>query len=36
MIITTGSHTGMLDAPPGASVEARFETIGSARLTFSA
>jgi 2-keto-4-pentenoate hydratase len=34
MIITTGSHTGMLDAPPGATVEARFETIDSAKLTF--
>ena len=36
MIITTGSHTGMLDAPPGATVEARLENIGSATLTFAA
>jgi 2-keto-4-pentenoate hydratase len=36
MVITTGSHTGMLDAPPGATIEARFENIGSATLTFTA
>ena len=32
MIITTGSHTGMLDAPPGATVTARLEGIGEATL----
>ncbi len=36
MIITTGSHTGMLDAPPGARVEAWLDGIGSATLTFTA
>ena len=36
MIVTTGSHTGMLDAPPGAMVEAHLEKIGSATLIFSA
>lgn len=35
-IVTTGSHTGMLDAPPGAEVVARFENIGEARLSFVA
>lgn len=34
-IVTTGSHTGMLDAPPGASVTARFEGIGEATLHFA-
>jgi 2-keto-4-pentenoate hydratase len=36
MVITTGSHTGMLDAPPGATVEARFEKLGQAKLIFAA
>jgi 2-keto-4-pentenoate hydratase len=36
MVITTGSHTGMLDAPPGATVTARFDGIGEATLTFAA
>ena len=35
MIITTGSHTGMLDAPPGAAVTARLEGIGEATLQFA-
>lgn len=35
-IVTTGSHTGMYDAPPGAQVTARFEGIGEARLVFGA
>jgi 2-keto-4-pentenoate hydratase len=35
MIITTGSHTGMLDAPPGATVTARLEGIGEATLQFA-
>jgi 2-keto-4-pentenoate hydratase len=35
MVITTGSHTGMLDAPPGATVTARFDGIGEATLTFA-
>jgi 2-keto-4-pentenoate hydratase len=35
MIITTGSHTGMLDAPPGATVKARLEGIGEATLQFA-
>lgn len=35
MIITTGSHTGMLDAPPGATVTARLESIGEAVLQFA-
>jgi 2-keto-4-pentenoate hydratase len=35
MIITTGSHTGMLDAPPGTTVMARLEGIGEATLQFA-
>ena len=35
MIITTGSHTGMLDAPPGATVTARLEGFGEATLQFA-
>jgi 2-keto-4-pentenoate hydratase len=35
-IVTTGSHTGLYDAPPGAQVTARFEGIGEATLTFTA
>lgn len=35
-IVTTGSHTGMYDAPAGAQVTARFEGIGEASLTFTA
>lgn len=35
-IVTTGSHTGMYDAPPGAEVMARFDGIGEASLAFSA
>jgi 2-keto-4-pentenoate hydratase len=35
MIITTGSHTGMIDAPPGATVTARLEAIGEAALLFA-
>jgi len=35
-VVTTGSHTGMYDAPAGAQVTARFEGIGEARLTFTA
>jgi len=35
-VITTGSHTGMIDAPPGATITARFEGIGEATLTFAA
>lgn len=34
-IVTTGSHTGMIDAPPGTQVTARFEGIGEANLTFA-
>ncbi len=34
-IITTGSHTGMLDAAPGSQVTARFEGIGEASLNFA-
>jgi 2-keto-4-pentenoate hydratase len=34
-IVTTGSHTGMYDAPAGAQVEVRFAGIGEASLTFS-
>ena len=34
-IVTTGSHTGMLDAPAGSTVTARFEGIGEATLTFA-
>lgn len=34
-IVTTGSHTGMLDAPPGSHVRAVFEGIGEAQLKFS-
>jgi 2-keto-4-pentenoate hydratase len=33
--VTTGSHTGMVDAPPGAQVTARFENIGEAQLNFA-
>jgi 2-keto-4-pentenoate hydratase len=33
-IVTTGSHTGMYDAPPGSHVTARFEGIGEASLAF--
>ncbi|HVA12569.1 MAG TPA: fumarylacetoacetate hydrolase family protein [Stellaceae bacterium] len=35
-IVTTGSHTGMIDAVPGAQVTARFEDIGEASLIFAA
>lgn len=35
-IVTTGSHTGMIDAPAGAEVTAQFEGIGEARLIFAA
>jgi 2-keto-4-pentenoate hydratase len=35
-IVTTGSHTGMIDAPAGAEVTAQFEGIGEARLMFAA
>ncbi|HKT18709.1 MAG TPA: 2-keto-4-pentenoate hydratase [Stellaceae bacterium] len=35
-IVTTGSHTGMYDAPAGAHVTARFEGVGEASLTFAA
>jgi 2-keto-4-pentenoate hydratase len=35
-IVTTGSHTGMYDAPAGAQVTARFEGIGEASLNFTA
>jgi 2-keto-4-pentenoate hydratase len=35
MIITTGSHTGMLDAPPGSTVTARLDGIGEAILQFA-
>jgi len=35
-VVTTGSHTGMFDAPAGAQVTARFEGIGEARLAFAA
>lgn len=34
-IVTTGSHTGMYDAPAGAHVMARFDGIGEAELSFS-
>lgn len=34
-IVTTGSHTGMFDAPPGAQVAARFEGVGEASLIFA-
>jgi 2-keto-4-pentenoate hydratase len=34
-IVTTGSHTGMFDAPPGSQVTARFEGIGEASLKFA-
>jgi 2-keto-4-pentenoate hydratase len=33
-IVTTGSHTGMYNAPAGAEVTVRFEGIGEASLTF--
>jgi 2-keto-4-pentenoate hydratase len=36
MIITTGSHTGMIDAPAGAMVDVRITMLGEARLTFAA
>lgn len=35
-IITTGSHTGMVDAPASAHVTARFDGIGEASLSFIA
>jgi 2-keto-4-pentenoate hydratase len=35
MIITTGSHTGMFDAPPGGTVTARLDGIGEASLQFA-
>jgi len=35
-IVTTGSQTGIYDAPPGAHVVSRFEGIGEAALTFGA
>ena len=35
MIITTGSHTGMIDAPPGATVTARLKGLGEATLQFA-
>ena len=35
-IVTTGSHTGMYDAPVGAHVTARFEGVGEASLAFDA
>jgi 2-keto-4-pentenoate hydratase len=34
-IVTTGSHTGMIDAMPGTQVTAQFEGIGEASLTFT-
>jgi 2-keto-4-pentenoate hydratase len=34
-IVTTGSHTGMIDAMPGTEVTARFAGIGEASLTFA-
>ncbi|HEY3918289.1 MAG TPA: fumarylacetoacetate hydrolase family protein [Stellaceae bacterium] len=34
-IVTTGSHTGMIDAPPDTQVIARFEGIGEAKLAFA-
>jgi 2-keto-4-pentenoate hydratase len=34
-IVTTGSHTGMIDAMPGTEVTARFDGIGEASLTFA-
>jgi 2-keto-4-pentenoate hydratase len=35
-IVTTGSHTGIYDAPAGAQVTARFDGIGEAALNFTA
>jgi 2-keto-4-pentenoate hydratase len=35
-IVTTGSHTGMIDAQAGAEVTAQFEGMGEARLIFAA
>jgi 2-keto-4-pentenoate hydratase len=35
-IVTTGSHTGLVFAPPGATVTAEFDGIGSATLAFAA
>ncbi len=35
-IVTTGSHTGMVDSPSGARVTARFEELGDASLRFAA
>ena len=35
MIITTGSHTGMLDAPPSARITAQFEGLSEATLQFA-
>jgi 2-keto-4-pentenoate hydratase len=34
-IVTTGSHTGMLDAPPGGRVRVVFEGLGEAQLNFA-
>lgn len=34
-VVTTGSHTGLAIAPPGAQVEARFEGLGEAVLTLA-
>jgi 2-keto-4-pentenoate hydratase len=34
-IVTTGSHTGLIFAPPGATVTAEFDGIGAATLTFA-
>ena len=35
-IVTTGSHTGITIAPPGARVTARFDGLGEAELTLTA
>ena len=35
-IVTTGSHTGMYDAPAGGQVTVRFDGIGEASLSFAA
>jgi 2-keto-4-pentenoate hydratase len=34
-IVTTGSHTSMVDAPRGAQVTVRFENVGEAQLNFA-
>lgn len=34
-IVTTGSHTGMLDATPGSQVQAVFDGLGEAQLNFA-